>query len=233
MKREIEIKYLLDDQQARDQLVAAALQRFPDMKLKKSSVIISFFYKKPPAKNLETAIKRIVDPQNQEQVVRLIRKSGDLVVKARSIDDTVYFAVKGSPAGQDAVHAVSRLEFEVAVDISLDELGHRLEESGVQLVSKFSSWRDFYALDSALNMDVEFVSGYGYKAEIELLVEEEDSEDEHIERIRKIAKEVGIQEASQELFGKMYHYYNQNWQEYFSTRKTFSDEVWQMLLREN
>ena len=44
MKREIEIKYLLDDQQARDQLVAAALQRFPDMKLTKSSVIISFFY---------------------------------------------------------------------------------------------------------------------------------------------------------------------------------------------
>ena len=166
-------------------------------------------------------------------MLRLIRKSGDLVVKARSIDDTVYFAVKGSPAGQGAVHAVSRLEFEVAVDISLDELGHRLEESGVQLVSKFSSWRDFYALDSALNMDVEFVSGYGYKAEIELLVEEEVSEDEHIERIRKIAKEVGIQEASQELFGKMYHYYNQNWQEYFSTRKTFSDEVWQMLLREN
>ena len=88
-------------------------------------------------------------------------------------------------------------------------------------------------MDSELNMDVEFVSGYGYKAEIELLVEEEVSEDEHIERIRKIAKEVGIQEASQELFGKMYHYYNQNWQEYFSTKKTFSDEVWQMLLREN
>lgn len=229
MKREIEIKYLLADKQARDQLVRAISQRFPNTQCIKSSVIISFFYKKPSSQNLKTAIGQIVKPSEKAEALDLIHRSGDLVVKARSIDDDVYFAVKGSPAGQDAVHAVSRLEFEVAVDMSLNDLNSKLENNGVQLVSKFSSWRDFYTLDNMLRMDVEFVSGYGYKAEIELLVDEQDAEDKHIERIRSIAEDVGIHEASQELFGNMYRYYNQNWQEYFNTRKTFSAKVWENL----
>lgn len=232
MNREIEIKYLLTDKKHRDVLIGELQKVYPNSELKKTSVIISYFYK--PAKSVKQILdsaRAVLGDEDYEELNSVIKKASNLIVKTRSIDDTVYFVVKGAADGEDAVHAINRIEFEVIVDISLEQLNSIVVGSGIELVSKWSSKRDYYDLDKELKMDVEFVAGYGYKAELEILTNEE-KVDEIVAEIRDVADKLDLTEASQELLGRMYSYYNNHWQEYFNTDKVFPNTVWKELGRE-
>ncbi len=231
MKREIEIKYLLADEGERDKLVDELNKHYPSSKVVRSSVVISYFFKPTKSKfEILNFTKEILSTSDCNQLKNLIENSSEIDVRARSIDDIVYFVVKGAAEGDDPVHAVHRLEFETIIDLPLEELGKMIESAGVELASKWSSKRIFYELDANISMNTEFVSGYGYKAEIEVLIEDDESE-AVIEEIRQTAAKLNLDEADQKLFGRMYEYYNQHWQEYFNTDKVFPDEVWQKLGR--
>lgn len=231
MKREIEIKYLLEDKQAADELAKKMKANYPDCEKTRESIVISYFYEKPESvKQVLDAAKQIVSKSEFEELQQMLNDSMELVVKARSIDDIVFFAVKGAFKGEDAVHAVNRIEFEVKVDTSLEEVNKLLVDSSIVLASKWYSERSFYKITEDMEMNIEFVSGYGYKAEIEILIEDVDSQNAEA-AIRQVAQELSLQEASQELLGKMYEYYNQHWQEYFKTKKVFPDNEWERLGR--
>jgi len=232
MKREVEIKCLLSGEAERDELVAKVSKLYPASKQVKSNVvIISYFYKPvQSAKQLLDVAKELVKPADLDTLRSLIDNSSDLSVKARSVDGEVFFTVKGAAKGEDAVHAVSRIEFEVVIESSLEELGDKLVAAGIELASKWSSKRDFYELEEDQSLQVEFVAGYGYKAELEIVTEADEPE-EAMETIRKTARDLGLVEADQKLFGRMYEYYNAHWQEYFGTTKVFDDTVWHELGR--
>ncbi len=231
MKREVEIKYLLADKDAQDKLVSSLQEHFPRTRLLRKKVVISYFYKKP--RSVDSVLNAGSQLLNEVEFAKLkhILKSSNLVVKARSIGSDVFFALKSAKKGEDAVHAVDRLEFEVKVNTSIENVNTVITNAGIELVSKWYSERSFYELDSRVNADIEFVSGYGYKAELEILTDDEHSQTEEKE-IRAIAKELSLQEASQELLGKMYEYYNQHWEDYYKTDKVFPAHVWSKLGRE-
>lgn len=230
MQREIEIKCLLDGPAARDQLVAQLQQRFPQFSHLGTKTIISYFYQGGATKKqVSQAAERIVRPDELMELKMLLAKSDDLVVKCRSINDAKFFAVKGSPVGEDPVHAVNRLEFEVEVRMDLESVNAKLESAGIHIASKWSSRRDFYRLDDSIKAEIEFVAGYGYKAELEIMIQDGEPTDAAVQSIQALAKELGLVEASQELLGRMYNYYNQHWQEYFNTDKVFDAATWQAL----
>lgn len=227
MKREIEVKYLLKDLTERDGLLAKLQHRYPAMAHTGNKRIISYFYEAGATKEqVLSAMSETVPQAKLAELTGVLENSGAIVVKCRSIDATNFFAVKGTPLGEDPVHAVNRLEFEVALDVPLETIDSQLQAAGIVIASKWSSQRDFYSLDQGMKAEIEFVSGYGYKAELELVIEDGESVEVAQQSIRDIASELTLTEASQALLGRMYAYYNQHWQEYFDTDKTFPDAVW-------
>lgn len=232
MKREIEIKCLLNGENGKQALLRKLKQAFPQHKKLKSRRVISYFYKAGATHTqiLEVG-SQLLNNDELTQLKNVLEHSDALVVKARSIDTTVYFSVKGSTKGDDPVHAVNRIEFEAVIDPSLEEVGQIIEQTGIKIASKWSSERSFYALTPELEMNLEFVGGYGYKAELEMLIDNNDSHQDAINTISEAAQQLDLQEASQELFGKMYKYYNEHWQEYFNSNKEFPPEIWQELGR--
>ncbi len=228
MKREIEIKYLLKSQAARDTLIEKLGERYSSLTRTGTKRIISYFYERGVAKaQILEAVTDLLDEPQLKELTAVIDNSSELMVKCRSINDANYFAVKGTPAGQDPVHAVNRLEFEVQLDTELETIDQRLQAAGIIIVSKWSSVRDYYKLDdNAMKAEIEFVAGYGYKAELEIVIDDGESSDEAIASLTELADSLGLVEANGTLLGKMYAHYNAHWQEYFNTRNTFSDETW-------
>jgi adenylate cyclase class IV len=232
MKREIEVKYLLKDKTARDKLVDTLHEQFPGIKHTGTKKIISYFYKDgATADQILQVVGELFRGEELAEATGVLRNSEAIMVKCRSIDDSNYFTIKGTPAGQDPVHAVNRLEFEQPVMLDLEKIDALLNKAGIVTASKWSSDREYYSLDDVSKAEVEFVAGYGYKAELEIVINDGESADGAISTINRRAKELGLVEASQTLLGKMYAYYNQHWQEYFNTRNTFSDETWRDLGR--
>lgn len=232
MKREIEIKYLLNGKTGKNELIAALERVFPTHQKKATKTVISYFYKDGVShEQILTVGKNLLMPEEYIELQSVLNNSDALLVKARSIDDTVYFAVKGSAKGDDPVHAVNRIEFEAEVHVSLEDVGNIIEDAGIEIASKWSSRREFYTLENNIEMNLEFVAGYGYKAEIEIVINDGDSHEDAIKSIETIAGSLHLTEASQELFGRMYAYYNEHWQEYFNTDREFPASVWQELGR--
>lgn len=231
MKREIEKKYLIKDLKSRDELVSKLYEKFPKLDHSGRKTIISYFYERGiDKKKIITAATKMLNADKLAELNAILVNSTEQVVKCRSIDDVNYFTVKGSGSGEDPVHAVNRLEFEVSLELELEEINHLLQEAGINIVSKWSSVRDFYDLDSTIKADIEFVAGYGYKAEFEILINDGESPDLVIKLLDELAGSLGLVEANGKLLAKMYEYYNNHWQEYFKTDKVFDDKIWKSLV---
>jgi adenylate cyclase class IV len=232
MQREIEKKYLLKDKAARCALVEQLYQIYPGTKLLGTKTVISYFYEPAESKDQILAVARkLLKDKELAELTKLVKHSVEIMVKCRSIDDTNYFSVKGAAAGQDAVHAANRMEFEAGLSMSLEEINQVIVDAGIKLVSKWSSRRDFYSLGQGLKADIEFVAGYGHKAELEVVIQDGESVDDAMATIDELADKLDLYYASDELMGRMYAYYNQHWEEFFNTDNVFSDRVWQELGR--
>lgn len=232
MQREIEKKYLLKDLADIQALVKSLKQFYPDLTHKGQKTIISYFYQKPNNKEQVLQVgRKLLKKEQLAELTKLVKQCDELMVKCRSIDNVKYFTVKGASSGEDVVHATNRMELEVELDKELETINKIIVSSGIKLVSKWSSVRDFYVLENKLKADIEFVAGYGHKAELELVINDGESSEEAVAVIDELANKLGLFYASDELMGRMYKYYNQHWEEYFNTDKVFSDAVWRKLGR--
>lgn len=88
----------------------------------------------------------------------------ELLIRARSIGRDVFFAVKGTAKGKDVVHGIDRLEFEIKINKSLEEINEILIKNKIVLITKRYSERSLYKISEGMELNIEFVSGYGYKA---------------------------------------------------------------------
>lgn len=232
MKREIEIKYLLDGKEARDSLIDKLQELYPEFSHQGTKRIMSYFYKRNASKvQILAAASSMLSSEELENLTEIVANSSELIVKCRSINETNYFAVKGTPAGEDPVHAVNRLEFETVLTIELEEIDSLLRGSGIETDSKWLSKRDYFALDGVMSAEIEFVSGYGYKVELEIVINDGESVEAATRSLEDLAKTLELTEASQGLLGKMYEYYNAHWQDYFNTGKVFDQKTWKALGR--
>lgn len=231
MQREIEKKYLLKDQAARDAFVSQLKDRFPGFTHNGTKTVISYFYERANKEQVLAAGQELLQGKELADFTKLVKQMSDISVRCRSINETNYFVVKGAAEGEDAVHTANRLEFEAVMTQDLEEINAVITGAGIVLASKWSSKRDFYELDNGVNANAEFVSGYGYKAELEVITQDEGAAEQAQRDIDHIAEKLDLFYATDTLMGRMYDYYNQHWQEYFNTQDTFSDQVWQQLGR--
>lgn len=143
------------------------------------------------------------------------RAPGKNDLRIRRTDKEAYLILK-----KGWMHDSNRDEVEIRVDrkdfLRLDEI---LRSLGFEYDTKWYRKRKEYKYKK-FNITIDFNAGYGWIAEIELMVNS-GNEDKAKKAILALAKEIGIEPASKVLFDKMYHYYKKNWQHYIETKSTF------------
>ena len=219
MQYEVEIKCFVDTHAD----VAALVERMKQLDTacvhKARNELRNHYFNCDDPKQLTGVGKRVLSELPARQLAELIEQSATISVRTRRKNRQVFLIAKGVAAGGDAIHGSNRMEFESEVDMSITELDNLLVGAGLEVLAKWSGYKDVYAL-SGSTIEIQFSAGYGYMVEIEQVVDTERQVAEAEANIRELAKQLGLKEVDSELIGKMYHYYNDHWAEYYETDKT-------------
>lgn len=159
----------------------------------------------------------------QDELKEILAVGEDLSIRSREADGTVLLVVKASIDEGTSANTVSRREFEAEVDCSLDELDERLLAAGLEYQSKWSRDREEYTLGD-ITVTIDRNAGYGYLAEFEQVVQDESRTADVRDKLLALMDELGVEELPQERLERMFEYYNNNWEDYYGTDKTFTVE---------
>ena len=220
---EVEIKSLLGAEEKAVALKGRFLEMFPLARLKaRTSQLNHYFSGGDMGKLFETLSPHFSDIQ-KVSLKKILNEGKSHSVRTRQSDGKVLFVVKASIDDTTSSNGIARMEFEEAVDLTLDELDALLLESGLAYQAKWSRNREEYVSgDIALCLDCN--AGYGYVAEFEKLVHEADRAEETKRELLALMAELGVEELPQDRLERMFAYYNAHWPEYYGTEHIFTVE---------
>lgn len=220
MQYEIEIKCLLPDKSALEALLKKIELKDPTMKLVSVQRQRNHYFH---GGSLEKLIEHAVSHLSAEQLenIKDINATATHInVRSRQKNDEVLLIVKGSLDDVSAAHSHHRMEFEGVVPLDIDQLDDLILESGWLLEAKWQANREIY---SALGLTVDTIvtPGYGYMVEFERVVTDDSSREEAHQQILDVMESLGVEELPNDRLERMFAYYNEHWQEYYDTDKTF------------
>lgn len=154
------------------------------------------------------------------QIPEKFDRAKDISVRTRQADEKVILVIKASVDDTTSSNGTARLEFESPVNLSLDELDKVLLDSGFQYQAKWSRERQDFKYQG-MNVSIDKNAGYGYLAEFEKIIDDPVKAEDTKTVIRDSMTVLGVKELTQDRLGRMFDYYNQNWQDYYGTEKTF------------
>lgn len=220
-KYEIEIKSLLGGQKNAEALIEKMQQTDPSFKPLGAHNQLNHYF----IGNNNTALRsRIalnqIELSKQKQFESVLSIAKDISVRTRLADTKVIFVIKATVDDTTSSNGTARLEFESEMDLSLDELDQLVLSSGFQYQAKWSRERqEFQYLDLIVSVDKN--AGYGYLAEFEKIIDSKDLAEEAKAHVRLIMKDLGVEELPQDRLERMFKFYNEHWEEYYGTNKTF------------
>lgn len=220
---EIEIKTLLGEKANADSLKAKMLELDPSSVCISSNTQLNHYFTGGNLESLFAKTGHLFTDETKEKFHHIAEKGTDFSVRTRQKDDTVLLVVKASVDEGTSSNAVSRLEFEESVDITLDELDALVCEAGFTYQAKWSRAREEYTYKGA-NVCIDKNAGYGYLAEFEKVVHDESSLDAVRNELYTLMNELAVEELPQDRLERMFAHYNVNWPEYYGTDKTFTIE---------
>jgi adenylate cyclase class IV len=128
--------------------------------------------------------------------------------------------VKASIDEGTSANTVKRMEFEEPVAITLEDLDALLLTAGFTYQAKWSREREEYAYKGA-SVCLDKNAGYGYLAEFEKIVHNEEETDTVRMEIDELMSELQVFELDQDRLARMFAHYNANWPEYYGTDNVF------------
>jgi predicted adenylyl cyclase CyaB len=210
---EVEIKSLIGDKSKTDELVTKMKQNDKDFVSHGMHKQLNHYF-----------IKGDLDRLRQKLDLTLPFKNvKDFSVRTRWADGKVLLVIKATVDDTTSSNGTARQEFESEVNLKLEELDQILLDCGFEYQAKWSREREDYSY-KGLNVSVDKNAGYGYLAEFEKVIGDQTKADETKKLIRDLMSELGIAELPQDRLERMFAHYNQHWQEYYGTDKTFSIE---------
>ncbi len=223
MQYEVEVKSLLGSKERATEVLAAMFADDAGMHETARQKQLNHYFTGGDLTKLADAFKDVFTP-DQLQLMHDIRvKATAFNVRTWDKNGDVLLIVKGSMDERSAAHSLRRMEFEELVDMSIDELDSKVLSAGFELEAKWSADRTYYDY-KGMTVDMIFSPGYGYMCEIERVVYDERDVDVAREDILAVLEHFGLQEFDNALLERMFTYYNQHWQEYYGTDKTFTLE---------
>ena len=128
---------------------------------------------------------------------------------------------KVSVGSDSSFNGVARLEFEEKVNLSLEELDNLLLAHGFRYQAKWSREREEY-LCKGVAVTLDKNAGYGWLAEFEKMVKDEDTLEAARKEVRALMEQCGVVELQQDRLERMFAFYNAHWGEYYGTEKVFT-----------
>ena len=220
---EIEIKSLLGDQDAALSLKEKMCELDPACSCVATSKQLNHYFEGGDIESLYQETKDLFSEDQQTHLRSIVDQGEDFSVRTRQKDEQVLLVVKASLDGGTSANTVSRLEFEEPVTLTLAELDDLVQKAGYTYQAKWSREREEYAYKGT-NVCFDKNAGYGYLAEFEKVVDDEDTLADVRQEIESLMAELGVEELPQDRLARMFDHYNQNWSEYYGTDKTFTIE---------
>lgn len=217
---EIEIKTLLGERAAVDVLKEAMHERDPACTRVGANTQLNHYFTGGDIENLYTKVEHLFAVGARERLRSIVEKGTDFSIRTRQKDDEVLLVVKASVDAGTSANAVSRLEFEEPVSVTLGELDELLLAAGFSYQAKWSREREEYAYKGA-TVCIDRNAGYGYLAEFERVAEEGEDIAAVRTELEALMAELGLAELPQDRLERMFAHYNANWPEYYGTKKTF------------
>lgn len=223
MQYEIEIKTLLGSKQASDNLLKAVRSRDPKTTLVSEQHQLNHYFRGGDLAQLASSAAHHLSESQRATLSEINEKATHINVRTRQKNDTVLLIVKGSLDATSAVHSHHRMEFEAPVTLSINELDELILNSGWQLEAKWQADRKIYDT-LGLTLDLYFTPGYGYMAEFERVVSDNNDRQAAHQQLVDVMESLGVQELPNDRLERMFAYYNQHWPEYYGTKKVFTVE---------
>jgi adenylate cyclase class IV len=220
---EIEIKSLLGAKANAEALKAKMTELDPGTICTSQNVQLNHYFAGGDIKELYETTKQLFNSEQQTKFLKIAEEGSDFSIRTRQRDEEVLLVVKASLDGGTSANTVTRLEFEEAVDLTLEALDNLLLGVGYEYQAKWSREREEYSCKGT-TVCIDRNAGYGYLAEFEKVVAHGESVDGVRGELEALMTELGVAELPQERLARMFAHYNQNWADYYGTDKTFTIE---------
>ncbi|MBL4644308.1 MAG: hypothetical protein JKX80_00390 [Candidatus Pacebacteria bacterium] len=183
----------------------------------KNSQLNHYFQGEPSSffKKIKDVVTESVDDLEE-----ILTKGKKHSIRTRKKNDEVILVIKASIDSGTSENAVSRMEYESVVPLTLDELDAYLLDAGLTYQAKWSRLREEYAYDD-LAITLDRNAGYGWLSEFEKVIEDEKEAEKVRMHLLDTMKRFDLQELSQDRLERMFAHYNNSWQEYYGTDKVF------------
>jgi predicted adenylyl cyclase CyaB len=217
---EIEIKCLLGEENRANELVSKMKELDPELTFSGSERQKNHYFIDGDIRSLPVKIKPFLDEADFALLAETAKKTSDYSVRTRENDKGVFLVIKASIDDTTSANGIARLELELPVQLSLDELDKLILETGFLYQAKWSRERNSYRfLDVSVSIDKN--AGYGYLTEFETLIDDAAKAEETKKNLRLLIRQLGLVELEQERLSRMFAHYNEHWPEYYGTDKIF------------
>ncbi|MFH1769066.1 MAG: CYTH domain-containing protein [Parcubacteria group bacterium] len=218
---EVEIKSLLGSQAKCDELKANIARIDPNAQIIERSSQLNHYFINGNLKKLKKHLIKYATDQQLERLDEIIKGGGSTSVRTRKRNNTVSLVIKASIDDTTSANGIRRIELEVNIlDLTLDELDKTLLDAGFTYQAKWSREREEYKVKDC-NICIDKNAGYGYLAEFEKMVENENETESATGELRKLMTELKAIELEQDRLERMFAHYNDNWEDYYGTDKIF------------
>lgn len=171
---------------------------------------------------LSEKLSEKISTEKLESFKNIISMDGKYSFRTRFVSGNSILVLKLSIDDTTSANGIRRIEWEETFSwMPIDELDAILLESDFEYQAKWSRERVEYKFDNIV-VCLDKNAGYGYLAEFEMVIENEQDTPQAEENIRGIMARVWVEELDQARLTRMFDYYNKNWKDYYGTEKTFT-----------
>ncbi|MEA2715088.1 MAG: hypothetical protein QOG91_116 [Candidatus Parcubacteria bacterium] len=218
---EVEIKSLLGSEENADKLRRSLAEAYADAKLIAEEKQLNHYFNSPSDLGaLVQNLAPIMPEKKGEAFKRILEYAKKMSVRTRESNSVVILVIKASVGDDTSANGVKRVEFECVVPLKLAELDGLLLDSGFTYQAKWCRERQEYGTGD-LKVCIDWTPGYGYMAEFEKIVSDEDALETAREELLSVMDELGFAELPQDRLERMFEHYNAHWAEYYGSDKMF------------
>lgn len=210
---EIEVKVLLQSEENKD-LFMKSLKKKSDVVLLWKNTQLNHYFDNGDFSILKDNFKDVLDNEDYQKLEHIIEAWKSFSVRTRKADERVILVIKASIDETNSINWTWRIEFEVDMNISIEELDKILLDSGFPYGSKWSRSREEYSYKD-YTVCIDKNSWYWYIAELERVVSDEKDLEKIKKEIRDEISTLWFEELSQDRVNRMYEYYCKNWPDYY------------------
>lgn len=218
---EVEIKSLLGSREEAERLRKLMAAKWPGLTMKTSYKQLNHYFIPGDFSVLLAKIGGHFSEEEKNKYEDAVKRGKSFSVRSREYEGSVILVIKASVDETTSANGISRMEFEAKLPVALSELDKNLLGSGFSYQAKWSREREEYPAPE-LTVCIDKNAGYGYLAEFEKVVQNQEDIPAALAEVKAVMREFGISELPQDRLERMFNFYNKHWADYYGTEKTFT-----------